>query len=102
MASGTDRTGVDGFGGGSPVLDPVSWKYRGSGVTLSSAGLYNLDTKRLPHVLGLRARQPEAAVVRVMSMPNNRCIRVLIPDENVGYGGFQDVLLHDMAEADSP
>ena len=40
--------------------------------------------------------------MKVMSIPNNRCIRVLIPDENVGHGGFHDVLLHDMAEADSP
>ena len=60
MASGTDRTGVDGFGGDSPVQDPVSWNSRGSGVTLSSAGLYDLDTKRLSDVLGLRAQQPEA------------------------------------------
>ena len=45
MASGTVRTSVDGFGGDSPVQDPVSWNSRGSGVTLSSAGLYNLDTK---------------------------------------------------------
>ena len=45
MTSGTDRTGVDGVGGDSPVQDPVSWNSQGSGVTLSSAGLYNLDTK---------------------------------------------------------
>ena len=83
MASGTDRTGVDGFGGDSPVQDPVSWNSRGSGVTLSSAGVYNLGTK-------------------VMSIPNNHWIRALIPDENVGHRGFHDVLLHDMAEADSP
>ena len=40
--------------------------------------------------------------MKVVSIPNNHCIRVLIPDENVGHGGFHDVLLHDMAEADSP
>ena len=38
----------------------------------------------LPDVLGLRARQPEGAVVKVMSIPNNRCIQVLIL-ENVGH-----------------
>ena len=43
-----------------------------------------------------------AAVVKVMSIPDNRCIQVLIPDENVGRGGSHDVLLHDMADADSP
>ena len=86
----------------SPIQDQVSWNSRGSGVTLSSTGLYDLDTERIPDVLGLRARQPEAVVVKVMSIPDNRCIRVLIPDENVGRRGFHDVLLHDMAEADSP
>ena len=39
----------------SPVQDPVSWNSRGLGVTLSSAGLYDLDTKRLLDVIGLRA-----------------------------------------------
>ena len=34
MASGTDRTCVDGFGGDSPVQDPVSWNSRGSDFTI--------------------------------------------------------------------
>ena len=38
--------------------------------------------------------------MKVMSIQDNRCIRVLIPDENVGHGGFHDVLLHDMADPD--
>ena len=56
MASGIDRSGSDGVGRDFPVQEPVSWSSRGSGVTLSSARLYNLDTKRIPDVLGLRAR----------------------------------------------
>ena len=77
-----------GFSGSGPSL----LEFTGWGVTLSSAGFYDLDTKRLP----------DAAVVKVMSISDNHCIRVLIPDENVGRGGSHDVLLHDMAEADSP
>ena len=41
-------------------------------------------------------------MVKVMSTKDNRCVRVLIPDDNVGHKGFHDVLLHDMADADPP
>ena len=77
---GTDRTGVVGFGRDAPGRDSVSWNSWGSCVTLTSAGLYD------PDVLGFRAREPESAVVKVMSIPDNRCIKILIPDENVGRG----------------
>ena len=40
--------------------------------------------------------------MKVMSIKDNRCVRVLIPDENVGHIGFHDVLLYDMADADPP
>ena len=40
--------------------------------------------------------------MKVMSRKDNRCVWVLIPDENVGHKGFHDVLLHDMADADPP
>ena len=43
-----------------------------------------------------------AAVVKVMSGKDSQCVRVLIPDEIVGYQGFHDVLLNDMADADVP
>ena len=36
-------------------------------MTFGSAGQYDLDTKYIPDVLGLRDRRPEAAVVKVMS-----------------------------------
>ena len=74
----------------------------GAGVTLGSAELYDLDTMYIPDVFGLRARWPEVEVVKVMLRKDNQCVRVLIPDENVGHKGFHDVLLHDMAEADPP
>ena len=71
-------------------------------LTLGSPGLYDLDTSSIPDVLCLRAQRPGAAVVKVMSRKDNRCVWVLIPDENVGHKGFHDVLLHDMADADPP
>ena len=77
-------------------------EFSGAGVTLGSAGLYDLDTNYISDVLGLRARRPEEAVVKVMSRKDNQSVRVLIPDENVGYQGFHDVPLHDMADADMP
>ena len=37
-----------------------------------------------------------------MSIPSNRCIRVVIPDDHVGTNGFHEVLIRDMDEADPP
>ena len=33
---------------------------------------------------------------------DSQCIRVLIPDEDVGYRGFHDVMLFDRTEDDAP
>ena len=49
----------------------------------------------IPDVIGLRAMQPDAAVIKVMSIPDDRCIRV-IPDDHVGTDGFHEILIHDM------
>ena len=53
-------------------------------------------------MIGLRAIQPDTAVIKVMSIPDNHCIRVVIPDDHVGTNGFHEVLIHDMDEADPP
>ena len=37
-----------------------------------------------------------------MSIPDNRCIHVVIPDNNVGTDGFIEVLIHDIVDADTP
>ena len=102
MATGNGQPEADRPGGDLPIRRHVPCSSRGSGVTLGSAGLYDLDTRYIPDALGLCARRPEAAVVKVMSRKDNRCVRVMIPDENVGHKGFHDVLLHDMADADPP
>ena len=57
--------------------------------------LYYLDSA-IPDVIGLRAIQPDAAVIKVMSIPDNRCIRVVIPNE------FHEILIHDMEKEELP
>ena len=38
----------------------------------------------------------------VMLGRDSQCVRVLIPDDNVGHRGFYDVLLFDMTDEDTP
>ena len=51
----------------------------------------------IPDVMGLRAVRPSVAVVKVMSVPDSRCIRVVTPDDHVNIG-FHEILLHDKGE----
>ena len=64
---------------------------------LASDQLYDLAWE-IPDVMGLRA---SAAIVKVMSVPNSRCIRVVAPDDHVNIG-FHEVLIYDMEEEDLP
>ena len=50
---------------------------------------------------GLHAIQPRAAVVKVMSVPDSCCVRVVIPDDHVP-NKFHEILIHDMEEEDPP
>ena len=58
--------------------------------------LYDLAPD-IPDVMRLRALRPSAAIVKVMSVPDSRCIRVVTPDDHVNIG-FHEILLHDMGE----
>ena len=51
--------------------------------------------------MGLRALRPSAAIVKVMSVPDSRCIRVVTPDDHMNIG-FHEILLHDMGEEELP
>ena len=51
--------------------------------------------------MGLRATQPRAAIVKVMTVPDSRCVRVVVPDEHVSIG-FHEILIHDMADEELP
>ena len=55
----------------------------------------------IPDVIGLRAIQPDAAVIKVMSIPDNRCIRVVIPDDHIS-NEFHEIMINDMEEEEPP
>ena len=101
MSSGTGSPTTERAIRTPAVLEPLPGIFRGFDLTLQSDCLYDLD-KDIADVIGLRMIQPAAAVVKVMSIPNNRCVRVVIPDNNVGTNGFHLIIIHDMADADAP
>ena len=55
----------------------------------------------IPDVMGLRAFRPDAVAVKVMSVRDSRCIRVVTPDDHVACG-YHEILLHDMGEEELP
>ena len=67
---------------------------------MRSDKLYDL-VPDIPDVMRLRAFRPSVAIVKVMSVPDSRCIRVATPDDHVNIG-FHEVLLHDMEDEDLP
>ena len=65
-------------------------------------GLIDYDLMHdIPDVMGLRALRPSAAIVKVMSIPDSRCVRVVTPDDHVNIG-FHEVLFHDLEDEDLP
>ena len=67
---------------------------------MRSDSLYDLAPD-IPDVMGLWALRPSVAIVKVMSVPDSRCIWVVTPDDHVNIG-FHEVLLHDMEDEDLP
>ena len=63
-------------------------------------GLHDLGGA-IPDVMGLRAIQPKAAVVKVMSVPDSRCVRVIVPDDHLA-NIFHEILIHDMEDEEPP
>ena len=55
--------------------------------------------KDIPDVMGLRALRPSVAIVKVMSVLDSRCVRVVTPDDHVNIG-FHEVLIHDLEDED--
>ena len=45
--------------------------------------------------------RPSAAICKVMSVPDSRCIRVVRPDYHVSIG-FHEILIHDPADEEWP
>ena len=68
MATGSGQPAADRPGIDCQVQVQVPWNAPDAYVTLDSSGIYDLNTKYVPDVLGLHARRPEAAVVKVMTV----------------------------------
>ena len=98
MATGSCRPDTDRPSRDVPILQCT----QRAGVTLDSLELYDLDLECVPDVLGLHARRPEVPVAKVMLGHDSQCIRVLNPDDDVGYQSFHDVMLFDRMEEDAP
>ena len=72
----------------------------GLGLDLRSDRLHDLGGA-IPDVMGLRAMQPKAAVVKVMSVPDSRCVRVIVSDDHLT-NRFHEILIHDMEDEEPP
>ena len=58
--------------------------------------LYDLP-EGIQDVMGLQALRPRAAVCKVMTIPNSKCVRIVTLDEHVSTG-FHEILVHDMGQ----
>ena len=95
VASGDSRPGGDRSGVSFRVHVQVR-RNAPESVTWDSPGVADLDTSHVPDVLGLKARDAHAEVIRVLPGTAHDSVRVLIPDANVVACGFHDVTLVDM------
>ena len=89
---------MDQAGTSSAPSAPLLGTFLGLALDMRSDKLYDL-VQDIPDVMGLRALRPSAAIVKVISVPDSRCIRVVTPDDHVNIG-FHEVLLHDMEDED--
>ena len=101
MSSGSKLPMVD-RAGAAPTMSstPLPGTFLGLALDLRSDRLYDL-VDDIPDVMGLRATQPSAAIVKVMSVPDSRCVRVVSPDYHVSIG-FYEILIHDLEEEELP
>ena len=79
---------------------PLPGTYLGPSLDIRSEKLYDLAPE-IPDVMRLRALRPSAAIVKVMSVRDSQCIRVVTPDDHVACG-FHEILFHDMGEEELP
>ena len=82
------------------LLGPLPGTFLGPALGIQSESLYELVLD-IPDVIGLRALRPDAAAVKVKSVRNSQCIRVVTPDDHVTCG-YHEILLHDMGEEELP
>ena len=82
MSSGIDLPVVNQAGAATSASTPLPGTFLGLALDLRFDKLYDL-VDDIPDVMGLRAIQPRAAIVKVMSVPDSRCVRVVTPDDHM-------------------
>ena len=100
MSSGTDLPMVTQARSAVATTEPLPGTFMGLGLDLRSDRLQDLGGA-IPDVMGLRAIQPKAAVVKVMSVPDSRCVRVIMPDDHLA-NRFHEILIHDVEDEEPP
>ena len=82
MSSETNLPMADQAGAAVATTEVLPVTFIGLGLDLKLDKLYDLGGA-IPDMMCLRAMQPRAAVVKVMSVPDSRCVRVVMPDDHV-------------------
>ena len=100
MSARTDLPMLDQAEAATAAAKPLPGTFIGLGLDLRSDKLYDLG-RAIPDVMGLRAIQPKVAVVKVMSVPDSRCVRVVIPDDHL-LNRFHEILIHDVQYEEPP
>ena len=80
------------------TTEPLPGTFMGLGLDLRSDRRHDLGSA-IPDLMGLEAIQPKAAVVKVMSVPDSRCIRVIVYHLA---NRFHEILIHDMEDEEPP
>ena len=100
MSSGIDFPAVNQAGAATSASSPLPGTFFGLALDLRSDRLYDL-VDDIPDVMGLRAIQPSAAILKVMSVPDSCCVRVVTPDDHVNIG-FHEIIIHDLEDEELP
>ena len=88
-----NKVACDRAGATPTTSTPLPGTFLGLALDLRSDGLYDL-VNDIPDVMGLGAIQPSAAIVKVMSVPDSHCVRVVTPDDHVNIG-FHETMIFD-------
>ena len=100
MSFGVELPVVGQAGAAPAATDPLPGTFLGLTLDLKSDNLHDLGGA-IPDVMGLRAIQPRAAIVKLMSVPDSRCVRVVVPDDHVSLG-FHEILIHNLEDEELP
>ena len=100
MSSGRKLPTVDWAGAAPTTSTPLPGTFLGLPLDLGSDRLYDL-VDDIPDVMGLWATRPIAAIVKVMSVADSRCVGVVSPDDHVNIG-FHEIIIHDLEEEELP